>query len=473
MPEIQFAPPSGERENVAWVPCWYELDQPLEVGQSGDFAFWWLVPEHLRGPERLVLCNDFSHSGNLLIARGTIAAIRHPELGAIRKINTRGLDYTITLADGTELLVNAEEDPGKLYERDGERWAESPRVISNWRFVVEFESLSEPKPQERVFKPMRSTKSPRFWFMLGGIGLLVGAVGFVLGIYARHSTMLSFQVMTTLPVMLALISIGNALSLARAPLEVCVAPQGLRIKTRHCPRQYTWDKIGWSSIQNPGLDFRRHLRIYDTSGRRIANLSDVIGGFDELAELVGRYIRAKGGETADRIQLAKAKRAAVVSAIAGLVCLGISPSLAWLTYSEQRAERLLREVGVSGEADVEELYLASNGVTPRLVYRITTPDGRSAKRDAQLHRSLWDAFQRVKTISVVYVPEEPEISRLEFGEDPEGALKAPLLGYGASVFFELLALGALAMSRLLWHGWTIDFDKAKGRFAARRYGTGK
>jgi hypothetical protein len=94
----------------------------------------------------LVLCNTLWHPEDAVVARGTIVAIRHPELGAVRKVDTRGLDYTITLTNGTELTVNAEEEPGKLYERVGEQWRESSRVVGDWRFVVEFESLTEPHP---------------------------------------------------------------------------------------------------------------------------------------------------------------------------------------------------------------------------------------------------------------------------------------------------------------------------------------
>lgn len=133
-------------ERVAWVPGWYELDPPLEVGLTDEFAFWRLVPAPLRGPERLVLYNTLWHPEDALVARGTIAAIRHPELGEVRKVDTRGLDYTITLTDGTKLLVNAEEEPGKLFEWVGEQWVESSRVATTWRFVVEFESLSEVRP---------------------------------------------------------------------------------------------------------------------------------------------------------------------------------------------------------------------------------------------------------------------------------------------------------------------------------------
>jgi hypothetical protein len=133
-------------ERVAWVPGWYELDPPLGVGLTDEFAFWREVPVSLRGPEQLVLYNTLWHPEDALVARGTITAIRHPELGEVRKVDTRGLDYTITLTDGTKLLVNAEEEPGKLFERVGEQWVESSRVVTAWRFVVEFASLSEPRP---------------------------------------------------------------------------------------------------------------------------------------------------------------------------------------------------------------------------------------------------------------------------------------------------------------------------------------
>src|SRR5262245_29237609 len=130
-------------ERVAWVPGWYELDPELEVGMEGEFMFWRIVPDFLRGPERLVLYNDTWRPEQGMFAQGKIAAIRHPELGEIRKVNTRDLDYTITLMDGTVLGVNAEEEPGKLYEAGPGGWVDSPRVVSDWRFEVVFESLSE------------------------------------------------------------------------------------------------------------------------------------------------------------------------------------------------------------------------------------------------------------------------------------------------------------------------------------------
>ena len=136
-------------ERAAWVAGWYELDQSLEVGLEAEFVFWRIVPDSLRRPERLVFYNDIWHPEKGVFAQGKIAAIRHPELGEIRKVDTRGLDYKITLLDGTLLAVNAEEDPGKIYESESGAWVQSPRAISDWSFEVEFESISETYPERR------------------------------------------------------------------------------------------------------------------------------------------------------------------------------------------------------------------------------------------------------------------------------------------------------------------------------------
>jgi hypothetical protein len=133
-------------KRAAWVPGWYELDPPLSVGLSSEFAFWRVVPDNLVGPEALVVYNTLWHPEDAIVCSGTIAAIYHPVFGAVQMIDTRGIDYTITLNNGTQLLVNAEEQPGKLFERANGNWTESSRLVSDWRFVIEFESLTEPRP---------------------------------------------------------------------------------------------------------------------------------------------------------------------------------------------------------------------------------------------------------------------------------------------------------------------------------------
>jgi hypothetical protein len=55
--------------------------------------------------------------------------IRHPEFGAIRSIDTKGLEYTSTMTDGRIQKVDAEERPGLVHERK--------QPVADWRISVE------------------------------------------------------------------------------------------------------------------------------------------------------------------------------------------------------------------------------------------------------------------------------------------------------------------------------------------------
>jgi hypothetical protein len=128
-------------ERAAWIPAWYGRDQPLAVGATNEFAFWKVVPDHLRCPERLVLCSGSWELDAALYGVGTIAAITNAELGEIREIEILddAFDYAIRLADGTTLIADAEQELGQLSE-PGSGW--SSRTVTDWRCVVDFESLS-------------------------------------------------------------------------------------------------------------------------------------------------------------------------------------------------------------------------------------------------------------------------------------------------------------------------------------------
>lgn len=115
---------------VKWKPGWYELDQSIVVGDRDLF--------YLSEDDRY-----FSHA--LLTSRGRehevraeILRITHPDLGEIRGAIAIGLDYSIYLSDGTELLVEAEETPGMLYD---------PRyTVSDWTFDVEINIIEDDEP---------------------------------------------------------------------------------------------------------------------------------------------------------------------------------------------------------------------------------------------------------------------------------------------------------------------------------------
>lgn len=106
----------------------YCLDQSIMVGEEGDFAF----DTNLSDESSLYFKNSVG-SENTQIHPYKIDAISHPELGDIYSIATENLDYTITLENGEQILVNAEEQPGHIHK--------GPKNITSWKFSVETSSV--------------------------------------------------------------------------------------------------------------------------------------------------------------------------------------------------------------------------------------------------------------------------------------------------------------------------------------------
>src|SRR5438874_1465309 len=116
-------------ERALWHPFWYELDQSLEVGLVNNFDFFRVAPGYLTKEALPVFYfGNWRDKDLYFSARKRIIAIRHGKLGSIQKIDTKGLNYTFTMTDGSELLVEAEETPGLVYGHT--------EPITDWRIFV-------------------------------------------------------------------------------------------------------------------------------------------------------------------------------------------------------------------------------------------------------------------------------------------------------------------------------------------------
>jgi hypothetical protein len=327
---------------------------------------------------------------------------------------------------------------------------------------------------EGIFRVRKQASSHAVLWLLGGIGLVGFAIfGFLVAILIGVHQ-IGLHSMTTLPMVLGFGALYAAWTKFHAPREVGVGPNGIRIDTGRESRTLGWDRIGWSTVQMGGMGFQRSLRIYNVKGRRLADLSDAIEDFDGLVDLIKQHITAKGDQTADKIQWSKAKRTAALAAVVGVLALVISGFLAWDNHNEIRAARLLEQSSVPGRAEIEERFLAPNGITPRLVYRVTTPDGRSATHNAEVERRVWDKLEAAKSVPVLYVPEDPSISRLLIGEvQSRDSSHNPLIGYGLPAAGAALGLFFIGAAVVLFCGWSIDLDSKTGRLSIKRFGSGK
>ena len=55
----------------------------------------------------------------------------------MQRVDTEGLDYIFYPVDGTEFVVNAEEDPGVIYD-------EEELVVDDWSVIVTLADVSSP-----------------------------------------------------------------------------------------------------------------------------------------------------------------------------------------------------------------------------------------------------------------------------------------------------------------------------------------
>ncbi len=191
-----------------------------------------------------------------------------------------------------------------------------------------------------------------------------------------------------------------------------------------------------------------------------------------MASLIANHVESKGDDTASRLLRKKARRQATMAFVIGLLMALGCGFIIWTTYQKQRAERLLDERGRPGEAEIVRRFLAPNGVTRRLEYRVVGTDGRSATENVEVEPAYWESLEGTTTIPVIVVPGEPGISRLEEGQvarDDEFT-RTPGGGYLLGALGGLLALFLLVTSVLMWNGWDLAQDRKTRTWTVKRHG---
>ncbi len=131
---------NSDQQVAIWTPGWYELDQTLVLGQRQKFWFFDSVPDSTvrsNGDEtKLVFFNKSDTSENCVARFARIDEMHHAQLGAILRVDTEGLDYIFFPVEGEEVIVNAEEEPGRAYDFG--------QPISDWSIHVKLSDVSQP-----------------------------------------------------------------------------------------------------------------------------------------------------------------------------------------------------------------------------------------------------------------------------------------------------------------------------------------
>ncbi len=299
----------------------------------------------------------------------------------------------------------------------------------------------------------------------------VAVAGFCFAIFARIDQM-AMHGMTTLPCLFAVAAMGVAWNLARSPRRVVLSAAGVMLDKGDSSATIAWHEIGYATVKQVGtMAQRKSLCICDCAGKTIASISDAFDDFDRMRDCIVAKIAERGDDTAERIRQRRAKRAALGAVALGIAMSVVSVGVAWSTHSDQRAAKLLVAEGVPGEAEIVRRFVAPNGVTTRLEYRIAGTDGRSATRNLEVERLFWEGLEGRSSVAVIYVPHEPEISRLTVGEPREtDVTKTPAGGYTLSALGALMGVFSFAASVMFWRGYDIKTDPATGKLAIKRFG---
>ncbi len=128
--------PTGHHVRAVWKPGWHRLDQSIEVGQRD--RFWFDTAQGSKDVDRKL--NFFNKASSVEttseVRKAVVVSIAHPTLGLLNKIDTAGMDYVLTMSDGRQFIVNAEEDPGMIYDEEVN--------VDDWKVEVTLSDVSEP-----------------------------------------------------------------------------------------------------------------------------------------------------------------------------------------------------------------------------------------------------------------------------------------------------------------------------------------
>lgn len=339
---------------------------------------------------------------------------------------------------------------------------------------LEIVGTAEEIGEEIFFRKDDLVKHAWILQLTGYCALAGAAVGFLVMLRIPHDT-ITLHMLTTLPTLVGLGALFGGRSLANTPTQATVGPLGIVLETKQGTKRWSWDEIGWAKVDTSGMTHQKTLYLYGAAGKQLTTLSHAFDDFDRMDRLILEFIAAKGDDTAQRVQFQKARRLAWTLFAFGAFMAFAAAFIRYETEERKRADHLLETSAVAGSARIVDRRLAPNGVTPRLEYEVTGADGKTAVRNAEVTRETWDALAGQTDVAVIYVPTEPEISRLvagevsdedDFAKSSMGGTLLALAGAGMSLFSFVVGLFA-------WFGWDIDLDSKSGKISIKRFGTGR
>lgn len=310
-------------------------------------------------------------------------------------------------------------------------------------------------------------RSRAYLLIAGGVGLALFAVaGFFVALRSNPSAF-GLQAMTTLPMMGAIGLFAAAWRVLSLPQHVDLDDGGIRITARSGKvGSWSWDDIAFVET---GQDFSgtRQLSIYGLNGRRLARLSNRFDNFEVMVQSIQRRMADRASPSRVQAERRKHRKTGALLMFGGVVAWIMAGVNVWMALSDREAQRLLSERGVPAMATVVEKFIAPDGRTHRIMYRVDHVPADSTPANVEIEPALWTTLDEGTPINVVAVPGRPDISRLAVGQIDDNFTPKPEIMLLVCAAVAVMGIVFFVGGVLSWIGIEIKFDSEFG-FRVRR-----
>jgi hypothetical protein len=325
---------------------------------------------------------------------------------------------------------------------------------------------------ERRFVIAEHQRGSLVWWAVGVALAFFAVLGFLAALFGS-ANQLQRQLMTTVPLIMAIGAFVKAWTARKIPSAVRMNPRGLVVERGDATQAIDWDAISLAAMDTTPMSQQKQLTLYDMQGRKIVAIADSFPEFKEFAKIAQAEVEARASDASDAVRMTKSRRNALILAGISPLLLAAAIGGAYLARERQRELALLPTV-VPVEATIVRRFVAPNGVTKRLEYEVRDANGATATRNAEVTDDYWVVLENATTVPVVAVPGQPGISRLVMGEitSDDDPSESPLVMYGLSLVMALFCLFCMAMAVVAWKGWDLRFDSETKKLSFKRYGSG-
>jgi hypothetical protein len=262
--------------------------------------------------------------------------------------------------------------------------------------------------------------------------------GFILALQGPHNVF-RFHLQTTLPAIFAFGFFATGYVFTRAPREVEVSSQGLQIRFARATKHLSWSDISWSDLQTQAFTNRKVLTLYGNDGKVVVKLPANLEQFDSLAESIKKRLEDHPSPHASALRWRKSKRSGVMLLMLAIIPLAGSVWLAWMAYATNRDNQLMHTQGVQTEAILVRKFIAPDGRTHRIEYRVAETGEGAPVHNVEIDKLDWTLLQPGAHLPVKTVPGHPEIAELLSGEIKDEVLNP------STTMNVLLSLGVFVM----------------------------